>query len=64
LHNLGIDVAKEIIALAREQGAGTARKQLIELAGTLARQGDSEPELHLPPEWDVIPTRYTRDKPE
>lgn len=64
LHNLDIDISREITALAGEQGPGPAREQLTALAGTLAREGDSEPELHLPPEWDVISTRYTRDKPE
>ena len=64
LHNLDIDVSREIIVLAGEQGAGPAREQLTALAGTLAREGDSPPDLRLPPEWDVIPTRYTRNKPQ
>lgn len=64
LGQLEIDVAGEVTALAGEHGPGPANDKLIALAQTLAGQGDRPPGLHLPAEWDVIPTRYTRDKPE
>ena len=64
LRNLEIDVAGEVTALAGEHRPGPARDKLIALAETLARHNDPPPPLHLPPAWDVIPTRYTRDKPE
>ena len=64
LHNLEIDVAGEVTALAGEQRPGPARDILIAFAETLVRDDDPPPHLHLPPEWDVIPTRYTRSKPE
>ncbi len=64
LHNLETDVSKEILALAAEYRSGPAHDQLTALAETLARDYDRPPDLHLAPEWDVIPTRYTRSKPE
>lgn len=64
LGHLEIDVAGEVTALAGENEPGPARDKLTALAATLLREDDPQPELHLPPEWDVIQTRYTRSKPE
>ena len=64
LCNLDIDVAGQVAALAGEHGPGPAREKLIALAEALVRGADRPTDLHLPAAWDVIPTRYTRDKPE
>lgn len=64
LRDREIDVAGEIMALSGEHAPGAARDQLVELANSLARGSDSPPELHLPAEWNVILSRYTRQQPE
>jgi hypothetical protein len=64
LRHLGIDTAGEVAALAGEHGPGPARDKLTALAAKLSREDVPPPELHLPAEWDVIPTHYTRSKPE
>lgn len=64
LHNLDIDTAREILAMAAEHGSGLAHEQLVALAATLVNDVDRPPKLHLPAEWNVILSRYTRRQPE
>lgn len=57
-------VPAELLALAAEHAPGKSRDQLVSLANSLTSEDDHPPDLHLPAEWNVIPTRYTRRQPE
>jgi hypothetical protein len=64
LHYRGIDISEEIMTLAGEYRSGLAHDQLVALANFFDRDGDRPPDLHLPAEWNVILSRYTRKQPE